>query len=87
MSVRSFIRKKLLFLPNSYQVNDRKRVISDKTFNRSDVGLPSQGFVFCCFNNKYKITPHIFDLWMRILSKLRAVCCGYWKTMRLQQAI
>ena len=67
---RKFYSEKIAILPNTYQVNDRKRVISDKAFNRSDVGLPSQGFVFCCFNNKYKITPHVFDRWMRILKQV-----------------
>jgi tetratricopeptide (TPR) repeat protein len=30
-------------------------------------GLPEQGFVFCSFNNNYKITPAVFDGWVRIL--------------------
>jgi predicted O-linked N-acetylglucosamine transferase (SPINDLY family) len=51
-------------------VNDRNRVISDKAFSRSEFGLPSQGFVFCCFNNNYKITPLIFSCWMRILNQV-----------------
>jgi predicted O-linked N-acetylglucosamine transferase (SPINDLY family) len=67
---RKFYSEKLVILPNTYQVNDRKRVISDKAFNRSDAGLPPQGFVFCCFNNNYKIVPHVFDCWMRILKKV-----------------
>ena len=67
---RKFYSEKVAVLPNTYQVNDRKRVISDKAFTRSDVGLPSQGFVFCCFNSKYKITPRIFDRWMRILKQV-----------------
>ena len=64
---RKFYSEKIAVLPDSYQVNDRSRVISDKAFSRSDCGLPSQGFVFCCFNNNYKITPHMFDRWIRIL--------------------
>ena len=56
-------------LPNSYLVNDRKRVVSDQTYSRSDAGLPARGFVFCCFNNNYKITPSVFDRWMRILKQ------------------
>jgi protein O-GlcNAc transferase len=67
---RKFYSEKIAVLPNTYQVNDRMRVISDKVFNRSDAGLPSQGFVFCCFNNAYKITPHVFDRWMRILKQV-----------------
>jgi predicted O-linked N-acetylglucosamine transferase (SPINDLY family) len=59
--------EKIIYLPDSYQVNDRKRVIADKTYTRQELGLPSEGFVFCCFNNNYKITPSVFDSWVRIL--------------------
>lgn len=59
--------EKIIYLPNTYQVNDSKRKISNKTFTRKELGLPESGFVFCCFNNSYKITPDIFDCWMRIL--------------------
>ena len=67
---RKFYSEKIAVLPNTYQVSDRKRFISDKAFTRSDVGLPPQGFVFCCFNNNYKITPHVFDRWIRILKQV-----------------
>ena len=59
--------EKVVYLPHSYQVNDSKRVISDRVFTREEVGLPAEGFVFCCFNNNYKILPPTFDGWMRIL--------------------
>lgn len=61
--------EKVAYLPNSYQVNDSKRLISDKRFTRAELGLPEDAFVFCCFNNNYKITPYTFDGWMRILQK------------------
>jgi predicted O-linked N-acetylglucosamine transferase (SPINDLY family) len=57
-------------MPDSYQVNIRDRVISDKSFSRQEVGLPDGAFVFCSFNNNYKITPEIFDCWMRILGSV-----------------
>jgi predicted O-linked N-acetylglucosamine transferase (SPINDLY family) len=59
--------EKIAYLPNSYQANDRKRVISDKRFTKGDLGLPEQGFIFCSFNNNYKILPATFEVWMRIL--------------------
>ncbi len=37
------------------------------TPSRQEAGLPPTGFVFCCFNNNYKITPTMFDVWMRLL--------------------
>ena len=67
---RKFYSEKIALLPDSYQVNDRNRAISDRAFSRSDCGLPPQGFVFCCFNNNYKILPRMFDGWMRILRQV-----------------
>ena len=63
-------REKIVYLPNSYQVNDTKRSIADKAFTREELGLPPTGFVFCCFNRNFKITPHVFDCWMRILKQV-----------------
>jgi predicted O-linked N-acetylglucosamine transferase (SPINDLY family) len=65
---QKFYSEKIIYLPDSYQVNDRKRIISKKKFTKSELGLPEDGFIFCCFNNNYKITPHTFDSWMRILN-------------------
>ena len=62
--------EKIVYLPNSFQVNDRKRVISVKKFTREELGLPVEGFVFCCFNGSYKITPHVFDSWISILNSV-----------------
>ena len=62
--------EKIAYLPNSFQVNDRKRVISGKKFTREELGLPVEGFVFCCFNSSYKITPHVFDSWISILNSV-----------------
>ncbi len=58
--------EQLVLLPNAYQPNDRKRPIG-KTPARVDYGLPEDAFVFCCFNQTFKILPHVFDSWMRIL--------------------
>jgi predicted O-linked N-acetylglucosamine transferase (SPINDLY family) len=62
--------EKIIYLPDSYQVNDSVRSISDARFTRAEFGLPSAGFVFCCFNNSYKIVPACFDAWMRILTRV-----------------
>jgi predicted O-linked N-acetylglucosamine transferase (SPINDLY family) len=63
--------EKMAYLPNSFQVNDRKKVISGKKFFREELGLPVEGFIFCCFNNNYKITPYTFDSWVRILNAVK----------------
>lgn len=65
-----FFSEKLVLLPDSYQPNDRKRQISTKAFSRQEVGLPDNAFVFCCFNNNYKILPQTFDSWMCILKRV-----------------
>ena len=64
---RQFYVEKVVYLPNTYQANDSKRLIADQKFSRKELGLPESGFIFCCFNNNYKITPETFDGWMRIL--------------------
>ena len=69
-SEENYFNEKIIYLPHSYQANDQKRPISEKSFSRSDCGLPENGFVFCCFNNNYKITPDVFDIWMNILQRV-----------------
>lgn len=59
--------EKIVQMPHCYQPNDGLRVISPATCLRSDEGLPAEGFVFAAFNNSYKITPELFDVWMRLL--------------------
>lgn len=58
--------EKVISLP-CFQVNDRQRQISDRVFTREALGIPAGHFVFCCFNANYKITPVMFDAWLRIL--------------------
>lgn len=59
--------EKVVRLPYSYQPNDRQRPIAATTPDRQTHGLPAEGFVFCCFNNNFKITPDVFAIWMRLL--------------------
>jgi protein O-GlcNAc transferase len=62
--------EKIVYLPDTYQVNDSKRPIADRLFTSVECGLPEGGFIFCCFNNNYKILPEIFDIWMRLLNRV-----------------
>ena len=62
--------EKVVYLPGCYQPNDTQRIISNRAFTRQELGLPPEGFVFCCFNNNYKITPTTFDVWMRIVQQV-----------------
>jgi len=62
--------EQLVYLPDCYQVNDSRREIAARAPGRAEAGLPEAGFVFCCFNNNYKILPELFGLWMRILRQV-----------------
>lgn len=62
--------EQLIRMPFSYQCNDDRRPIADWSPTRADLGLPELGFVFCCFNNLYKITPDIFAIWLRLLGEV-----------------
>jgi predicted O-linked N-acetylglucosamine transferase (SPINDLY family) len=67
---RAFYTEKVIYLPNSYQPNDNTREIAQTKTKRTDFGLPESGFVFCCFNNNYKLSPDEFDIWMRLLNQV-----------------
>jgi predicted O-linked N-acetylglucosamine transferase (SPINDLY family) len=64
--------EKIIYLPDCFIPFDSEYAIADKLFTREELGLPRQGFVFCCFNNALKITPAMFDSWMRILMRTEA---------------
>jgi protein O-GlcNAc transferase len=63
-----FFSERLVHLPGCYQVNDSRREIAPRTPSRAECGLPTDGFVFCSFNDNYKVTPAVFDVWMRLLA-------------------
>jgi predicted O-linked N-acetylglucosamine transferase (SPINDLY family) len=67
---RQHYAENIIYLPHSYQASDDTRVISDRAMHRSEFNLPEEAFVFCCFNNNYKISPREFDIWMRLLDRV-----------------
>jgi predicted O-linked N-acetylglucosamine transferase (SPINDLY family) len=67
---REFYAEKIITLPGSYQPNDNQRAIGGADQSRADAGLPEEGFVFCCFNQAYKIGPAEFAIWMRLLTRV-----------------
>ena len=67
---QKFFSEKIIYLPDSYQPNDYTKKMSKKVFTREELSLPKNAFVFCCFNQNYKITPNIFNIWMKILKKI-----------------
>jgi hypothetical protein len=63
----AYFNERIVRLPNTFFATDNTRSIAGFPTTRSDAGLPEQGFVFCAFNNSYKITPCVFSVWMRLL--------------------
>ena len=62
--------EKVVYLPDSFMGTDSKRKISTRLLKRLEYNLPDTGFVFCSFNQSYKIVPKLFEIWMRLLSQL-----------------
>jgi predicted O-linked N-acetylglucosamine transferase (SPINDLY family) len=68
-----FFTEKIVHLPFCYQPNSTKRAAASHVPQRSEASLPEQGFVFCSFNNSYKITAPVFDVWMRLMQNVPGV--------------
>jgi predicted O-linked N-acetylglucosamine transferase (SPINDLY family) len=64
----AFYSEKVVCLPDSYQVNDATVPLAERAPARAELGLPEDAFVFCCFNNIYKLMPSMFEVWMRLLA-------------------
>ncbi len=68
-TLQPFFTEKPLYMPHSFQINDRQREIGPKP-TRASCSLPEDQFVFCAFNNNFKFTPDVFSAWMRILIRV-----------------
>jgi len=68
---QQYFTEKVIYMPSCYQINNSARSIATYSFTRQECGLPEDGFVFCCFNNSYKILPETFSVWMRILQQVK----------------
>ena len=62
--------EKIIYLSKCFYPKDDSRLISSKIFNRSELGIRENDFIFCSFNNSYKITKEEFEIWVRILNKV-----------------
>jgi protein O-GlcNAc transferase len=56
-----------VYLPDCFLPTDDKSEIAERTPSRREYGLPAEGFVFCCFNQSFKLSPYFFEVWMRLL--------------------
>ncbi len=63
-----FYDETILPLPRCFFPLDSHRTIGLAPAREAE-GLPREGFVFCCFNRNWKITPALFDIWLRLLEK------------------
>jgi protein O-GlcNAc transferase len=68
--LRSAYSENIVHLPDTFQVNDSKRPHPEAAPPRDALGLPADGIVFCAFNNVAKVTPAVFDVWMRLLRQV-----------------
>lgn len=57
----------LAYMPHTYHPHGRGTPLGKRP-TRREAGLPEQAFVFCCFNQPYKISPEVFDIWCRLLA-------------------
>ncbi|MFW6239653.1 MAG: tetratricopeptide repeat protein, partial [Thermodesulfobacteriota bacterium] len=62
-----FYSEQPIYMPHAYQINDDRQPIAHRAFSREEFDLPEDAFVFCSFNQVYKLTPEVFDIWMRLL--------------------
>jgi len=67
---QKYYTEKVAYLPDTYLPTDNSVKISERTPTRAECGLPETGFVFCSFSHDYKISPPIFDVWMRLLTQV-----------------
>ena len=80
--------EKIIYMPDTYWVNDSTKKISEKNFTREKLGLPKKAFVYCCFNQLFKLTPEIFDVWMNLLkSKNNTSMLFNWKKSRMEYSM
>ncbi|HET9754787.1 MAG TPA: tetratricopeptide repeat protein, partial [Myxococcales bacterium] len=68
--LQRYFSERFLYLPDCYCPSDTRREVAARPPSRGDCALPERGFVFCCFNNAYKILPEVFSVWMRLLGQL-----------------
>jgi predicted O-linked N-acetylglucosamine transferase (SPINDLY family) len=66
--------EKVVQLPECFQPSDTRKNLPEADPPRRAFGLPDEGFVFCCFNNTYKINPDVFESWIRILGAVEGSC-------------
>jgi predicted O-linked N-acetylglucosamine transferase (SPINDLY family) len=75
----------IAWMPDCYLVNDASQRIAEATPARAEAGLPKSGFVYCCFNQAYKIDRRIFGSWMRMLQAVPGSVLWLMRSSQLAQ--
>jgi predicted O-linked N-acetylglucosamine transferase (SPINDLY family) len=81
--------EKIIYLPHGHMATDNTKQMAQRPIDRTQMGLPEQAFVFCCFNSSYKIRPAEFDVWMRLLMRVESsvlwlVRANFWVQQNLR---
>jgi predicted O-linked N-acetylglucosamine transferase (SPINDLY family) len=64
-----FYAEKVIRMPFTYQPNGARDSKGDRG-TRAEHGLPGEALVFCSFNQAYKITADVFEVWMQLLREV-----------------
>ena len=69
-----FYTERAALLENSFFMNEyresRAHILTSDRIGRAEIGLPSAGFIFCSFNQLFKLDPPTFDSWMRMVKNV-----------------
>ena len=68
---QNFFSEKIIYMPDTYQVNDPTIKIDSQKIKKENYGLPENKFIFCSFNQNYKITPSVYNIWIKILKETK----------------
>jgi protein O-GlcNAc transferase len=71
-AMRAHYAEQVVNLPGCFQANDNSHHRLDLAPPpRPNLGLPTDGLVFCCFNASHKLNPPWYDLWCGLLRDLQ----------------
>ena len=75
-----FYTENIIRMPNCFQCNDNTKEISQEIISRKEFDLPENVFVFTSFCANKKITSKEFDIWMRLLKRIKGSVLWLYKS-------
>jgi predicted O-linked N-acetylglucosamine transferase (SPINDLY family)/predicted SAM-dependent methyltransferase len=82
---QKYYSEKVVYLPDSYLPTDSELKPAEHLPTKPEAGLPENGFVYCAFNQGYKITPQMFKVWMRLLHQTEGSVLWLTKVSEIMQ--